>query len=89
MNYWRTRFGSIFDKPKIKSKTTAPARDSAPLTVRYMISLITAMSWFDTDASHLVLFILEGEKVDDYCVNYPTRSRLKHSPQTKWNPRRI
>jgi hypothetical protein len=26
--------------------------------LRYMISLITAMSWFDTDASHLVLFIL-------------------------------
>jgi hypothetical protein len=38
------------------------------IRVRVEWSLITAMSWFDTDASHLVLFILEGEKVDDYCV---------------------
>ncbi|CAG8291691.1 unnamed protein product [Penicillium nalgiovense] len=30
MNYWRTQFGSIFDKPKIKSKTMALTRDSAP-----------------------------------------------------------
>ncbi|OQE17811.1 hypothetical protein PENFLA_c023G11067 [Penicillium flavigenum] len=33
MNYWRTQFGSIFDKSKIKSKTTTtPTRDSVPVT---------------------------------------------------------
>jgi hypothetical protein len=36
MNYWRTQFGSIFDKPetksKTKSKTMAPTRDSVPVT---------------------------------------------------------
>ncbi|CAG8900818.1 unnamed protein product [Penicillium egyptiacum] len=30
MNYWRTQFGSIFDKPK--RKTMAPTRNSAPVT---------------------------------------------------------
>lgn len=32
INYWRTQFGSIFDKPKTRSTTTAPAHDSAPDT---------------------------------------------------------
>jgi hypothetical protein len=32
MNYWRTQFGSVFDKPRIKPKTTTPTHDSAPVT---------------------------------------------------------
>ncbi|KAJ5961428.1 hypothetical protein N7501_006369 [Penicillium viridicatum] len=32
VNYWRTQFGSAFDKPGAKSRTTTPTHDSAPAT---------------------------------------------------------
>ncbi|CRL21412.1 unnamed protein product [Penicillium camemberti] len=32
VNYWRTQFGSVFDKPRTKSRTTKPTHDSAPVT---------------------------------------------------------
>ncbi|CAI7643523.1 unnamed protein product [Penicillium discolor] len=30
VNYWRTQFGSVFDKPGSKSRATMPTHDSAP-----------------------------------------------------------
>ncbi|KGO74219.1 hypothetical protein PITC_084660 [Penicillium italicum] len=30
VNYWRTQFGSVFDKPRTKSRTTEPTHNSAP-----------------------------------------------------------
>ncbi|KGO48115.1 hypothetical protein PEX1_041230 [Penicillium expansum] len=31
VNYWRTQFGSVFEKPRSKSRTTEPTHDSAPV----------------------------------------------------------